>query len=60
MKDTIKEVVRDFWDFANDASDNLVKGIVAFLAAIICGVAAILIIPVLAFYKTISKSWRKK
>ena len=59
MKDTIKEIVGDFWDFADDASENLVQGLAAFLAVIICGVTAILIIPVLSVYKTIIKAWRK-
>ena len=60
MKDEIKEIFVDYWEFANDASDNLVKSCLTFLTIISCGLGVILLIPVMAIVKPIIKAWRKK
>lgn len=59
MKDEIKEIFVDYWEFANDASDNLVKSCLTFLAIISCGLGVILLIPVMAICKPIIKAFRK-
>ena len=59
MKEDCKEIIQDFVDFVDQESESLVKNIVKIALVIVCAMASVVMLPIVAICKTIRKARRK-
>ena len=55
MKEDCKEIIEDFVDFVDQESESLVKNVVKIALVIVCGMASVVMLPIVAVFKTIRK-----